>query len=147
MQRIVWKLPVVAMMLSACSVGPRAVQGTGQAKTAAPAPHRSDPSAPAHTATESPKSPASRPPEATPTSRPPESASAGSPASPLGLPAAPGGGPARFPPTATGILDGKVIVVDPGHNGGNASAPSILNHPTRNCRETESCHTTASPTQ
>jgi N-acetylmuramoyl-L-alanine amidase len=61
-------------------------------------------------------------------------------------PQASGGGPAQFPPTATGILDGKVVVVDPGHNGGNAAAPSIINRLIWNGRETEACDTTGTQT-
>ena len=56
------------------------------------------------------------------------------------------GGPGRFPPAASGILDGKVIVVDPGHNGGNAAAPSIINQLIWNGRETETCDTTGTQT-
>ena len=56
------------------------------------------------------------------------------------------GGPGRFPPAAAGILDGKVIVVDPGHNGGNAAAPSIINRPIWNGRESETCDTTGTQT-
>jgi len=57
-----------------------------------------------------------------------------------------GGGPARYPPTATGILDGKVVVIDPGHNGGNAAAPSVINRLIWNGRETEACDTTGTQT-
>ena len=56
------------------------------------------------------------------------------------------GGPGRFPPAAAGILDGKVIVVDPGHNGGNAAAPSVINRPVWNGRESETCDTTGTQT-
>ena len=62
------------------------------------------------------------------------------------LPTATGGGPARFAPTATGILDGKVIVVDPGHNGGNSAAAAIISRPIWNGRETEACDTTGTQT-
>ena len=57
-----------------------------------------------------------------------------------------GGGPARFPPTATGILDGQVVVIDPGHNGGNAAAPSVINRLIWNGRETEACDTSGTQT-
>ncbi len=60
--------------------------------------------------------------------------------------AAPGGGPARFPPTARGILDGKIIVIDPGHNGGNAAAPAVIGKLVWNGRETEACDTTGTQT-
>jgi N-acetylmuramoyl-L-alanine amidase len=62
------------------------------------------------------------------------------------LPAAADGGPARFSPTAAGILDGKVVVVDPGHNGGNAAAAPIINRLIWNGRETETCDTTGTQT-
>ncbi len=57
-----------------------------------------------------------------------------------------GGGSARFPHTATGILDGKVVVIDPGHNAGNAAAPSVINSLIWNGRETEACDTTGAQT-
>lgn len=68
------------------------------------------------------------------------------PASPPALPPASGGGQARFPPTARGVLDGKVVLVDPGHNGGNAAAPSVINRLIWNGRETETCDTTGTQT-
>ena len=54
--------------------------------------------------------------------------------------------PHRGQPTASGILTGKVVVVDPGHNGGNAAAPSIINRPIWNGRETEACDTAGTRT-
>ena len=66
--------------------------------------------------------------------------------SPPAAPTAPHGGPARFPPTAKGTLDGKVIAIDPGHNGGNASAPGIISKLVWNGRETEACDTTGAQT-
>lgn len=62
------------------------------------------------------------------------------------LPAAAGGGPARFAPTHTGILDGKVVMVDPGHNGGNSAAASIISRLIWNGREAEACNTTGTQT-
>jgi len=62
------------------------------------------------------------------------------------LPAAPRGGPGRFPPTGTGVLDGKVVLVDPGHNGGNFTAASIINRLIWNGREWETCDTTGTQT-
>ena len=56
------------------------------------------------------------------------------------------GGPRRFPPTARGTLDGKIVLVDPGHNGGNAGAPSIINRLIWNGRESETCDTTGTQT-
>ena len=137
MRPIAWTLPAMAMLLCACSTGPSAVQVAGQPNTSAPGPHRSEPAAPSATATGSAKSSASRP---------PEPASASNPASSPMLPPAPRGGPARIPPTTTGVLDGKVVVVDPGHNGGNAAAASIINRLIWNGRETETCDTTGTQT-
>jgi N-acetylmuramoyl-L-alanine amidase len=129
MHRIARTLPAVAMALTACSIGPSAVH-TDQPNASAPALHGSQPAA------NFGKSPASST---------PERVSGSNPASPPTLRAAPGG-PARFPPSGTGILDGKVVVVDPGHNGGNAAAPSIINRPIWNGRETEACDTTGTQT-
>ena len=56
------------------------------------------------------------------------------------------GGPARLPRTATGILAGQVVVIDPGHNGGNAAAPSVINRLIWNGRETEACDTSGTQT-
>jgi N-acetylmuramoyl-L-alanine amidase len=57
-----------------------------------------------------------------------------------------GGGPGRFSPTANGSLDRKVVLVDPGHNGGNAGALSIINRLIWNGRESETCDTTGTQT-
>jgi N-acetylmuramoyl-L-alanine amidase len=65
---------------------------------------------------------------------------------PAALPEAAGGGPARFPPTGRGRLNGKVILVDPGHNGGNFAAPSVINRLIWNGRESETCDTTGTET-
>lgn len=126
MRRIAWMLAAVAVALTACGAGPPSARVTGQPHASASAPGSTRPAAP--------------PVSATP-SRPGGSATA-SPA----LPAAPGGGPARFPPTGTGPLDGKIVVVDPGHNGGNAAAPSVINKLIWNGREAETCDTTGTQT-
>jgi N-acetylmuramoyl-L-alanine amidase len=57
-----------------------------------------------------------------------------------------GGGPGRFPPTGHGVLDGRVVLVDPGHNGGNFSASSVINRLIWNGREDETCDTTGAQT-
>jgi N-acetylmuramoyl-L-alanine amidase len=62
------------------------------------------------------------------------------------LPAGANGGPARISPTATGVLNGKVVLVDPGHNGGNFSAASAINKLIWNGRENETCDTTGTET-
>jgi N-acetylmuramoyl-L-alanine amidase len=79
-------------------------------------------------------------------SRLPTPAPGGDLASPPMLLAASDGGPARFLPTASGVLNGKVIVIDPGHNGGNAASPAAINRPIWNGRETEACDTTGTQT-
>jgi N-acetylmuramoyl-L-alanine amidase len=56
------------------------------------------------------------------------------------------GGPGRFPPTHRGQLNGKVILVDPGHNGGNFAHPAIINRLIWNGRENETCDTTGTET-
>jgi N-acetylmuramoyl-L-alanine amidase len=53
------------------------------------------------------------------------------------------------PPTVTipgKPLAGKVIAVDPGHNGGNAAAPGVINQIIWNGRENETCDTTGTET-
>ena len=47
---------------------------------------------------------------------------------------------------AAGPLAGKVVGIDPGHNGRNWSDPSYLNHRVWNGREWESCDTTGTQT-
>jgi N-acetylmuramoyl-L-alanine amidase len=129
MARIARTLPALAVLLSACGAA-----APGQQATSAMTPHASakDPTTATGSAAASTKNtaPASRP---APDSDPPTQAAAG-------------GGPGRFPPTGKGILDGKVILVDPGHNGGNFTAPSIINRLIWNGRETETCDTTGTQT-
>jgi N-acetylmuramoyl-L-alanine amidase len=48
------------------------------------------------------------------------------------------------PPAAP--LAGKVVGIDPGHNGGNFSDPSFINRPVWNGREEEACDTTGTET-
>ncbi|MDR3034007.1 MAG: N-acetylmuramoyl-L-alanine amidase, partial [Kitasatospora sp.] len=56
------------------------------------------------------------------------------------------GAPATLPPTASGGLDRRVVLVDPGHNGGNFAAPAIINQLIWNGRESETCDTTGTQT-
>jgi N-acetylmuramoyl-L-alanine amidase len=63
------------------------------------------------------------------------------------LPTAADGGPARLPPTAAGVIDGKVVLVDPGHNGGNIFAASTINRLIWNGRGDETCDTTGTQTE
>ena len=44
------------------------------------------------------------------------------------------------------MLDGKVVLVDPGHNGGNFAAASVINRLIWNGRESETCDTTGAET-
>jgi N-acetylmuramoyl-L-alanine amidase len=51
------------------------------------------------------------------------------------------------PPTTAPLpLAGKVVGIDPGHNGGNFSDPTFLNQTIWNGRESESCDTTGTET-
>ncbi|HKZ12689.1 MAG TPA: N-acetylmuramoyl-L-alanine amidase [Solirubrobacterales bacterium] len=60
--------------------------------------------------------------------------------------------PAAGEPTATASaaaaqpLAGKVVGIDPGHNGGNFSDPGFINQPVWNGREEEACDTTGTET-
>src|ERR1700683_5483751 len=45
-----------------------------------------------------------------------------------------------------GPLAGKVVGIDPGHNGRNYSDPSFINHLIWNGREQETCDTTGTET-
>jgi N-acetylmuramoyl-L-alanine amidase len=149
MRRVAWTVPVLAIVLSACTIG-SADQAAGQpnaaphASTQAAAPHLSMQAAPQAAATAStqaaPQTAATASTQAAPdASHPPSDG-------PPTLPAAASGGPGRFPPTGKGILDGRVVLVDPGHNGGNFAAPSIINRLIWNGRETETCDTTGTET-
>jgi N-acetylmuramoyl-L-alanine amidase len=48
--------------------------------------------------------------------------------------------------TGSGPLHGKVVVLDPGHNGGNAAAAPVINKPIWNGRTSEACDTTGAQT-
>jgi N-acetylmuramoyl-L-alanine amidase len=56
------------------------------------------------------------------------------------------GGPGTFPPDGSGALDGKIVAVDPGHNGGNFTDPRYINKIIFNGRESEACDTTGTET-
>jgi N-acetylmuramoyl-L-alanine amidase len=117
MLRIAWAVPALVILLSYWTIGPAGGQAIGQPDTVS------------HASTQAAANASHAP----------------SPGAPM-LPAASNGGPGRFPPTAKGILDGQVILVDPGHNGGNFAAPSIINRLIWNGRETEACDTTGTQT-
>jgi N-acetylmuramoyl-L-alanine amidase len=122
MRRVAWAMPVLAIVVSACTVG-----STGQA---AGQPASTQATQPAST-------------QAVPHGSTQDAQTASTQAAPD---TAASGGPGRFPPTAKGILDGMVVLVDPGHNGGNFAAPSIINRLIWNGRETETCDTTGTET-
>lgn len=52
--------------------------------------------------------------------------------------------PAR--PAPVPVLIGKVVVIDPGHNGDNYTAPAVINQLVWNGREEEACDTTGTET-
>ena len=140
MHRIRWAPAALAALLCACAglsacTGPSIGQAPGPRPSSAPASTRSEPAAPRVGATASPAA-----------SRRADIAPGRGAASPPALPAAPGGGAARFSPTAAGPLRGKVVLVDPGHNGGNITAPSVIDRLIWNGRETETCDTTGART-
>jgi N-acetylmuramoyl-L-alanine amidase len=62
------------------------------------------------------------------------------------LPGSPDGSPGTFGPTAPGVLSGKVIAIDPGHNGGNGGDPGFINTPIFNGVEDEACDTAGAET-
>jgi N-acetylmuramoyl-L-alanine amidase len=129
MRRMAWALPAVTLAVTACSVAPASTP------PAAPRPA----SRPAASPVATPTAPAT-------TEAPAAVAAAADATVPPRLPHSPHGGPGRFAPTAPGVLDGKVVLVDPGHNGGNFSAPEIINQLIWNGRESETCDTTGAET-
>lgn len=44
------------------------------------------------------------------------------------------------------VFDGAVVGIDPGHNGGNAGAPEVINEPVWNGRSHSPCNTTGTAT-
>ena len=126
MRRIAWALPAAAALVCGCSAGPSAPQAASQS-----------PAAPRASATASPTPPPNRPPQPGP---------GNNAASAKAQPDTASGGPELFRPTRTGILLGKVVAVDPGHNGGNFDAASVIGKLIWNGRETETCDTTGAET-
>jgi len=131
MRRVGWALPALAVLLSACSAGPP--DGPAATRPATSAATQPATSAVPQISTKAAK----------PSPSDPSTASDLSTANDLSTAS---GGPGRFPPTGRGILDGKVVLVDPGHNGGNFNAPSVINRLIWNGRETEACDTTGTET-
>lgn len=74
--------------------------------------------------------------------------SASSAAPPSSAPAASrtAAAPSPAPRTHTGSLAGKVIVLDPGHNGGNAAHPEIINKQVDVINGHKACNTTGTST-
>ena len=131
MRRVGWALPALAVLLSACSAGPPDGPAATQPATSAA-------TQPATSAVPQISTKAAKP-----SPSDPSTASDLSTANDLSTAS---GGPGRFPPTGRGILDGKVVLVDPGHKGGNFNAPSVINRLIWNGRETETCDTTGAET-
>jgi len=131
MRRVAWALPALAVLISACSAGPP--DGPAATQPATSAATQPVTSAVPQISTKAAK----------PSPSDPSTASDLSTANDLSTAS---GGPGRFPPTGRGILDGKVVLVDPGHNGGNFNAPSVINRLIWNGRETEACDTTGTET-
>ena len=131
MHRATWIVTAATIGLAGCSVAPASHQLSAAPRT----PSASRPVA------------APRPsPSAAPATADPPAAAAAAATVPPKLHHSPGGGPGRFPATASGLLDGKVVLVDPGHNGGNFAAPSVINRLIWNGRESETCDTTGAET-
>ena len=137
MRRIAWALPAAAALVCGCSAAPSAPQAAGQSPATAPASHRSEPAASRSSAKTSPTQSASRPPEPAP---------GNNAASAKAQPDVANGGPALFRPTGTGVLRGKVVAVDPGHNGGNFTSATVIGKLIWNGRESETCDTTGAET-
>jgi N-acetylmuramoyl-L-alanine amidase len=125
MRRIAWALPAAAALVCGCGAGASAPQATSQPPSPAPASHQSQPAA-------------------TPAGAKP--APGNTAASAKAQQDATSGGPELFRPNRTGILSGKVVAVDPGHNGGNFAAASVIGKLIWNGRETETCDTTGAQT-
>jgi N-acetylmuramoyl-L-alanine amidase len=105
MRRIAWALPAAAALVCGCGAGASAPQATSQPPSPAPASHQSQPAATRASAKPAPGKYA---------------------ASAKAQQDAASGGPELFRPNRTGILSGKVVAVDPGHNGGNFAAASVI---------------------
>ena len=136
MRRIAWVLPAAAALVCGCGAGSPAPQAAGQSPSSVPVSHRSEPAVPRA----SPKASA-----ASVKPAPVKPAPGNNAASARAQPDA-AGGPELFRPTGTGILRGKVVAVDPGHNGGNLAAASVIGKLIWNGRESESCDTTGAET-
>jgi N-acetylmuramoyl-L-alanine amidase len=137
MRRIAWAAAAASLALAGCSTGAITVHRTGL-----PSATRSTSSPDQRATARSTRTP--------PASRTPAPRRARGrlrhAGPPPALAASPDGGPGRFPATAAGVLNGRVVVIDPGHNGGNAAAPAVIKRPIWNGREREACDTTGTET-
>ena len=134
MPRAIWIVTAATVALAGCGAAPASHQLNAASRTP----------------------PASRPaatprPTAAPASTPastvaPAVVAAADATAPPRLPHSPHGGPGRFPATASGVLDGKIVLVNPGHNGGNFDAAPVINRLIWNGRESETCDTTGAET-
>ncbi len=68
------------------------------------------------------------------------------PASVVGMAATPGGGGYWLVIGSPDLLAGKIVGIDPGHNGLNYTAPQIIDQPVWNGQEDEPCDTTGTET-
>ena len=140
MPRAIWIVTAATVALAACgialtgcSIAPATGQPSAASRTQVPA-----------TPAAAPRTSASAP--ATTPATTGAAVAAADATVPPRLPHSPHGGPGRFPPTGSGVLDGKVVLVNPGHNGGNFNAPEIINQLIWNGRESETCDTTGAET-
>ncbi len=134
MRRAAWIVTTATVALTGCGIAPASHQLNAAART----PPASRPAATVRPTAAPASTPAS--------TQPPAVAAAADATAPPRLPHSPDGGPGRFRRTASGVLDGKVVLVDPGHNGGNFDAASVINQLIWNGRESETCDTTGAET-
>jgi N-acetylmuramoyl-L-alanine amidase len=64
----------------------------------------------------------------------------------VGMAAASGAPPGYWLAVGSSPLAGKVVGIDPGHNGGNGAAPQVIDQPVFNGTGTEPCDTTGTAT-
>jgi N-acetylmuramoyl-L-alanine amidase len=138
MPRIAWALPALAVLLAACGTAPTAGLNVANGANGASGANGAAGPAGGQSAASSPATHVSLQVSSKPIRGPRPVADSD--------PTAASGGPGRFPPTGGGILDGQVVLVDPGHNGGNFGAPSVINRLIWNGRENETCDTTGAET-
>ena len=134
MPRAIWIVTAATVALAGCGAAPASHQLNAASRTP-PASRRSRHAAAHRCARQHPGQ-----------HRAPAVVAAADATAPPRLPHSPHGGPGRFPATASGVLDGKIVLVDPGHNGGNFDAAPVINRLIWNGRESETCDTTGAET-